>query len=439
MMINPQSHSSNGYESNRLDDSRDVRPSMDLSLVDDESSVESVLPLSADPTFHYELLRVLGTARDRGADVGEVLRAALRVIPGDFDSWHDEFAALAHAVRDDAMAAAARGKRVSARGAYFRAATYFRAADFFLHGNPNDARITTLWRLATSCFDEAISRLDVPAERFVIAADGFTIPAVLYRAGYAGERRPTVLMCNGYDGSQEELLHVSGFAALERGFNVVTFEGPGQPSVLRSQGLGFITEWEEVVSPVMNWCAASRDVDPGRVGLYGYSFGGFLVARAAAFEPRLTAVACVDGIYDAHASFTSSFPRPVAELFEVGAADAFDRAVRVGMAHSTALRWAVEHGGWAFRADGPFEFLTRTRDMTMKDIAHRIQCPVLVCDAENDAFFKGQPVALAKAIGRNATHRVFTRSKAADAHCHVGASDHVNSVVMDWFEDHLAC
>lgn len=48
-----------------------------------------------------------------------------------------------------------------------------------------------------------------------------------------------MLMFNGFDGSQEEMLHIAGFDALERGFQVLTFEGPGQPTVVREQGLWF--------------------------------------------------------------------------------------------------------------------------------------------------------------------------------------------------------
>jgi hypothetical protein len=50
-----------------------------------------MLVLNRDRAFQYELLRVLGTSHDRGADVGEVLRIAPKIIPGDFESWHEQF------------------------------------------------------------------------------------------------------------------------------------------------------------------------------------------------------------------------------------------------------------------------------------------------------------------------------------------------------------
>jgi hypothetical protein len=51
--------------------------------------------------------------------------------------------------------------------------------------------------------------------------DGFVVPAIFYRAAPDAVARPTILMFNGFDGSQEEMLHVCGFAALGRGFKVL--------------------------------------------------------------------------------------------------------------------------------------------------------------------------------------------------------------------------
>ena len=38
-----------------------------------------MLVLNWDRTFQYELLRVLGTSHDRGADIGELLRIAPKI------------------------------------------------------------------------------------------------------------------------------------------------------------------------------------------------------------------------------------------------------------------------------------------------------------------------------------------------------------------------
>lgn len=395
-----------------------------------------MLTLNPDPTFQYELLRILGTSRDRGADIGEVLAIAGQIIPGDFESWYRHFRELADHVQSTVESEPIR-HAVSLRNAMFRAASYYRAADFFLHGDSGDVRILETWSRATACFNVALALLEYPNERLTLDAKGFDVPAILYRPADDGAPRPTLLLVNGFDGSQEEMLHVIGLAALERGFNVMTFEGPGQPTVLRTQDLGFIPDWDLVVAPVVTYCEKLACVDPTRIALLGYSFGGFLAPRAAVYERRLAAVVSMDGIFDVYQSFAGALPSELRKLLEDGRRDELNRAVKVAASTNTGLRWGVEHGCWAFQVATPYEFFERVRPMHLRELARLIQTPVLVCEAENDHAFHGQPAQLARALGPYVTYRRLTAADAAGEHCHVGASDFAQRVVMDWLEDVL--
>jgi alpha-beta hydrolase superfamily lysophospholipase len=393
-----------------------------------------MLQLSIDKAFHFELLRVLATTRFYGADVAEVLSVAEKIKPGDFESWYQEFIGLAQHIHAGAV-----GSRhpVSVRNALFRAATYYRAADFFLHGNPDDSRITEIWDKQTACFDRAISLMEIPGKRFEIEASEFKIPAILYKADKEDKPRPTLLMCNGYDGSQEEMLHFYGFAALERGFNVITFEGPGQPSVVRNQKIGFIAEWEKAVTPLVDYCQSLNGIDTENLVLLGCSLGGFLAPRAAAFEHRLAAVVCVDGVFDVYDAYTNKFPPASKQLLRDKNKSAIDEIMKKIMLGNTNLRWGMEQGCWSFMTNSAFDFLEKTKEMTMKNIAANIQCPVLVCEAEADHFFAGQPQCLADALGMRATYCKMTVADAAQEHCHTGAFDFATSKIMDWIEDRI--
>lgn len=267
-----------------------------------------MLQLSPDKSFHFELLRALGQARYSGSDIAEVLEAASQIEPGNFESWYEVFYNLAELVRLSVNSEESTHYPISVRDAMFRASTYYRLADFFLHGRKADSRIIALWASQTECFDRAISLLPIPGERIVVQAKGFEIPTILYRATASTSSSPTLLMGTGYDGGQEELLHMSGLAALERNFNVITYEGPGQPAVVRTQSLGFIAKWEKVVSPVLDHYTRLPEIDATKIGLIGYSLGGFLAPRAAAFEPRLAAVMCIDGVFDVYESFVKMLP-----------------------------------------------------------------------------------------------------------------------------------
>ena len=64
--------------------------------------------------------------------------------------------------------------------------------------------------------------------------------------------RPTLILFTGFDGTQEELYTTSVIPALQRGYNCLTFEGPGQGRVIRQQKINFRHDWEKVVTPVLD-------------------------------------------------------------------------------------------------------------------------------------------------------------------------------------------
>lgn len=112
-----------------------------------------MLPLSSDPAFHFEILRVLGAARYAGADIEQVLTAGAIITPGDFESWCQAFYRLAERVNSSIKTVDASCYAVSVRDTIFLAATYYRAADFYLHCNATDPRIDSLWAEQRACFD----------------------------------------------------------------------------------------------------------------------------------------------------------------------------------------------------------------------------------------------------------------------------------------------
>ncbi|KAL7925526.1 Alpha/Beta hydrolase protein [Trichoderma austrokoningii] len=396
-----------------------------------------MLQLSPDSSFHFEILRAVSLAPYQGADVGEVLTAAAKIIPGDFESYYTAFDDLATRVHAQADGIDTSKYPVSARNAYFREATYLRSAEFYLHGNWEDSRINSTWAKHRAAFDKAIALLPVPGQRVTLKARGFDVPAIFYGCGLPG-RRPAILMCSGYDGSQEELYHVAVEAAITRGINVITYEGPGQPTVRREQDAGFIYDWERVASPVVDYALTREDIDPDAIGLWGYSLGGYLAARAAAFEPRIAAVMAIDGASDFGATVHSKFPPEMEALFQAGDKDAVDQAMARVLATPgapTPLRWAVEQGMWAFNTKSTYEWAAKCLDFKLGDAIHNIKVPFFVADAENDDLLPGQAKGVAEAVGELATYHLFTAEDGAGEHCSIGAAVLQNQVVFDWFQE----
>jgi alpha-beta hydrolase superfamily lysophospholipase len=390
------------------------------------------LMFAGDPQFWFETLRLFGHAAYGGSDFGEVVAAASTVTAGDYDSWHDAYRAAA----DRLYAEAAGASPVTARDLLLRASTYYFAAEFFLHGDPGDPRIAAAYGRSVECFRRA-----AVAEPVEIPYDGTVLRGYFYRAPGAGPK-PVLLMHNGFDGSAEELHFLGAAAGAERGYHVLTFDGPGQPSAVRREGLVFRPDWEHVVTPVVDFARGLAGVDRERIALLGVSLGGMLAPRAAAFEPRLAAVIAVDGVYDAGTAVTSLLPWSREEIVRRANAerdDELDAALAAGRRASPTLRWAYDHGRYVLGASTDREFVAKYLGYTLAGgIAEKITCPALICEAADDLFFGGaaetEPRRLYEHVKAPKTLLTFTAEEGADAHCHVGAQRLATGRIYDWLD-----
>lgn len=215
---------------------------------------------------------------------------------------------------------------------------------------------------------------------------------------------------------------------------MITYEGPGQPTVRREQDLGFIYDWEKVATPAVDYLATRSDVDMSRLAILGISMGGYLAARAAAFEPRIKAVLLNDGVYSFYEAATSQFPPSLIALLDSGNKTVFDAIIREAVLYNnsapTGSVWAIAQGLWSFNTESPYEWLQKTRKFTLEDITQYIQAPVWIGNAKDDTDFPGQAVKAAAAIGSKATLHNFTGP--LSLHCEVGGFEETNIVMFDW-------
>ncbi len=401
-------------------------------------------PLFADDVqFWFETERAFGAAEYGGSLFGEVLAVASRITPGDYDSWYEAWNAAADRIAKEAADQSSRNHRISARDSFLRATSYYQASEFFLHGNPKDPRIARAYRLSVDCYKQCAKLTDPLIEPVEIPYERTTLPGYFHHAGKTGQPRPTLIMHTGFDGSAEEM-HVSGArAAVERGYNVLAFDGPGQYGPLHREGLVFRPDWEKVVTPVVDFALRQPGVDSKRIALMGISLGGYLAPRAAAFEHRLAALIANDGIYDFGAPFRAAVPPEQWEAFEkaLKAAEAprIDEMLENQMKASPTARWSYAHGMWATGTKSPRAFIAKAVDYNLKDgVAEAIQCPTLVCDAENDLFLKGQPQVLYDHLTCRKTMVRFTTAEGAGAHCQIGASRLAFARIFDWLDETMA-
>lgn len=388
--------------------------------------------------MHFEILRDLSAAPYGGSDMGEVLEAASQIVPGDYESFYSAFYAIANRLNATASQIDSTLFPVSARDAFFRASTYYRSADFYLHGNQSDPRINSLWIQQANAFNAGLKLLPVPGRRVTLQADNFTIPAIYYPASHEPTpSRPTIIMGSGYDGGQEELFHQAVRPALERGYNVITYEGPGQATVVREQHLGFIAEWEKVVTPVVDYLFTLPEVDKTSVALVGFSFGGLLAPRAAAFEYRLVATVALDGLSEFGSLALQKFPTPMAAAFNSSNATAFNSAIEKALASpdtGTQLKWFIEQGMWSSATTDPFTWMTQIQAFSLANVIDKIQGPVFVADAQDDLFFLNQGKILADSLGNRSVYYDFLEADGAGQHAGVGSFVKQAQVFLDWIQ-----
>ena len=297
--------------------------------------------------FWYETLRSMSHIAYGGADFGEVVSTGERITEGDYDSWYTEWAATAERVSAEAEKALAAGHEISARDGFLRASNYYRSAEFFLHGNPCDPRHDDAYDRSVACYRAAAALFTPVIEPISIPYEGTTLPGYLYRVDDSGTPRPTLIMHNGFDGTAEELHFFGAMAGVERGYTVLVFDGPGMPGPRHHEGLVFRPDWENVITPVVDFAETLPEVDNSRIALLGISMGGVLAPRAAAFEHRLAALVAVDGLYDLGETSARNIPgtREEAErLLRARSAPELDAAMAQLMTADPIARWAINHG-----------------------------------------------------------------------------------------------
>lgn len=400
-----------------------------------ENSNVTMWPLSTDSQMSFMLDVVLSQSNGGGAATGEVLRAASQITPGDFDSWYDEFNWLGDRIHQLAMQAETKTSR---REALFRSTTYYEMASFFLIGNASDPRLYDSYQNGLDDFHEAISLMEIPGENFSIPATDFDIPGYFFKAQNSTTKLPTIVVFSGYDGTQEALFHAMGTEALARGYNFVTFEGPGQPTVRRYQGKGFIPDWWSAVTPVVDYIAQRSDVDMENVALLGYSFGGQLAPVAASHEQRLKAVVSIDGLVNFQQVLLNQIPDSIVDIFQSGNASYFDAVMADTVATgSTTFKWGTDQGLWSFNTESYYDWISQTANFTLtQEQVNNITAYPFVGKGEADTTVGGQEDLLVEYYSNagihNATLHLFETNTGAGLHCQQGAEPHLAEVVYDW-------
>jgi len=211
------------------------------------------------------------------------------------------------------------GRKVLAEGFHLSAAQHLTTAAVCYHFakfvfvlDVNEMRAAHM--KAVECRKLALPYLR-PAGEYVRIPFGDKSFAGVLRRPAGAQRPPVVVMCMGLDSAKEEMDNYESLF-LARGLATLSFDGPGQGEA--EYEIPIRGDYEIAVKAVVDWLEKRSDIDPGKIGLWGVSLGGYYAPRAAAFEKRVRACIALSGPYNMGAAW-DGLPELTRETFRTRA------------------------------------------------------------------------------------------------------------------------
>ncbi len=265
-----------------------------------------------------------------------------------WEDWCSAWSARAAIHEELGKQALADGYKLSAGEHYTRAAVCYHFGKFLFVNDMTQMKHAHM--KSVECRNHALPLLRLPGERVEIPYEGKLLYGNLRKpAGVA--KAPIVVMCMGLDSAKEEMDDYEN-RFLRRGLATLAFDGPGQGEA--EYDFPICPEYEKPVKAVIDYLETHRDIDLGRVGIWGVSLGGYYAPRAACFEKRIKACVALSGAYQRSSSFEG---RPIinVEAFRVRS-----HSANLDAAGKVSVRMSLQ--GIAKNITCPLYILAGTKD-----------------------------------------------------------------------------
>ena len=302
---------------------------------------------------------------------------------------------------------------------YFRAVNYLATAERML--SAIDADRPDIYRRVLDLAEKAFATHSLRVSRVTVPYEGTTLPAY-FSAAPATDDGPTpvIVMVNGLD-STKELGYVTRHweELAVRGISCLILDQPGTGEALRLQGLTARIDAEAWASAALDYLLTRPDVDPSRIGITGYSLGGYYAPRAAAFEKRFAL--CV--AWGANHNWGAVQRRRLAREGE----------------RPVPHYW--DHVLWVWGHTDLGEFLSFADDVHLDGVVEQIAVPFLITHGANDRQI---PLEYAHRSFDQAVNsprrelRVFTAEEGAAEHIGLDHLPQVSCYIADWVADTFA-
>ncbi|MFJ2472623.1 alpha/beta hydrolase family protein [Streptomyces sp. NPDC087659] len=404
------------------------------------------MTLFKDPAFNFNGLLALGGSGAGSAEVGEVLTAVNAINKAGLSSqtYVETFRKLG-----DRLMGPPEGSKPDDRTTRFRAlraAQYYGQALFFVLGSDDPGSEEDLYKAGRGAWDAFCDLCDPAPVKANVPYGKTPLPVWFFRPDPSNTRRPTVILTNGSDGQNVDMWTYGVAAALDRGWNALVYDGPGQGRLLFVDQVVFTPTWEKVVGPLIDWLSKRSDVDTSKIGLTGLSMAGDLAPRAAAFEDRIAALVAMPGCVDPWLGFPAEI-RQILTPSKEETNQIWNKEVVPQLPPDAAATMKKRFEPFSIPAmlaarEGKLftDFYTpakRIQSLKITDVVPRIKMPTLVLDYEDEQFYPGQPQQMFDALTAPKDYVKLTAAQGAQLHCSPMAPQLHCEVVFDWLQGTL--
>jgi pimeloyl-ACP methyl ester carboxylesterase len=373
---------------------------------------------------------------EHAGETGEILYMASRIDPKDRKSWTNEWANLAQRLEKQAETSLEEGHLVSAREAFLRCWSYYSAAEYGCY--PSDPEFHQMWQKSADCMHQACALFNPPIQPVEIPFEGKKLPGYFWRPDDSDTKRPTLIAAGGNESSGEQILLTSGPAAVARGYNFFTFEYPGHRGAVHLYP-DLIKRYDQEVpfKAAIDFLETLPGVDQ-RIALTGFSWGGYVVSRVAAFEKRLQAVIPNSPLIDFYGLLMAAY----GPLLKSIPTFLVNRLVDWKLKKSPLQKSLVMYSCWTWGNENmtTMEYINMEagKKCTVRNDLHRITCPALALIGEEEGeelvnqakdFYEG-------ISSKTKEMYMFTMEKDGTSdHCQIDNRSQGNRVMFDWLDD----
>lgn len=368
-------------------------------------------------------------ALNNGGFIDEVDRACKPVLEASMngddvgtDLLYSSWAVVADRLIASAAEDKARGRTLGAGDKLYRASLYTSQAERLQA--PDWEGRTAAYQKSIDLLLEHVALSGVPLTTVEIPYEDASLPGYFYPADPDavpdGQLPPVMIQWNGLD-STKEMMYYSGFPQMlaRRGISTLMVDTPGSGEALRMRGLTARHDTEVWAAACVDFLETRDDVDASRIGLVGWSLGGYYAPRAAAFEKRIRLVVA----WGANHDWASVQRRRVEREGE----------------NPVPHYW--KHVFWVWNATDLDDFMERTKDMHLDGVVEHITVPFLITHGANDRQI---PVSLAHRSYDQAVNspkrelKVFDEPEGGTEHISIDNLAYVAGFVADWVAETFA-